>query len=156
MSSDNEQIIRKLEISDLPYLDEHLLPINKTEIKAMRGQTIKELFEQNPDMLEASEVLVIDGEIVCVGGGLHRDHGFVIWLFGTDQIEKYKKAFAIVTSRRVELWKQQHDVVYSYVYEENALTKAWLAKLGFTIFAAEPAGLNGENFHYFEWRKKCA
>lgn len=150
-----DQVVRKLEISDLSYLDEHLLPMNKAEIKAMRGQTVKELFEENSDMLEASEVLVVNGEIVCVGGGLQRDHGFVIWLFGTDQLKQNKKVFAIVTSRRVELWKQQHDIVYSYVYEDNAITKEWLVKLGFTIYEPEPAGLNGENFHYFEWRKKC-
>ena len=156
MSSDNAQVIRRLELSDLPYLDEHLLDINKTEIKAMRGQTVKELFETNPDMLEASQVLDIGGEIVCVGGGRETDTGFVIWLFGTDKIADFKKQFAIVTSRRVEEWKKNHDIVYSYVYSKNELTKKWLVSLGFTIMEPEAIGVNGEEFHYFEWRKTCA
>lgn len=156
MSSDNAQVIRSLQLSDLDYLNEHLLEVNKTEIMAMRGQTVKELFEQNPDMLEASQVLDIEGDLVCVGGGKMTEQGFVIWLFGTDKIEQFKKQFAIVTSRRVALWKEQHDLVYSYVYSKNELTKKWLVSLGFTIFEPEAVGVNGEEFHYFEWRKPCA
>lgn len=156
MSSTN-QIIRNLELSDLPYLEANLLPINKEEIMAMRGQTITELFTTNPDMLAVTQVLVIGDDIICVGNGMETDVGFVIWLFATEASKQHKRAFLTVSSQYVDDWKANHDVLYSYVYAENDLSKNWLPMMGFKINPEpEACGVNGELFHYFEWRKECA
>lgn len=148
--------IRKLTVDDLPEIEANLLPINKEEIMAMRGQTATELFNANPEMMDNTEILVIDGEIVCLGGSMVVPQGCIVWLFGTDKIEKNKRWFAKVISDRFEEMKKTHDLLFSYVYEKNELTKAWLKSMGFTILTGEPAGKNGEIFHYFEWRKPCA
>lgn len=152
-----DKYIRSLELADLPYLEANLLEINKREIMAMRGQTITELFTQNPAMLAASQVLDIDGEIVCVGNGMKTDHGFVIWLFATEASKKHKREFLAVSSRYVNEWKANHDLLYSYVFTENEMSKNWLPMMDFKINPEpEPCGVNGELFHYFEWRKSCA
>lgn len=148
-------VIRKLTVDDLPEVEANLLPINKEEIMAMRGQTATELFQANPDMLDNTEILVIDGEIVCLGGSMPVPQGTIVWLFGTDKIEKNKRWFAKVISDRFEQMKATHDLLFSYVYEKNELTKAWLKSMGFTIFEAEPIGRDGEMFRYFEWRNPC-
>lgn len=147
--------IRKISVDDLPEIEANLLPINKEEIMAMRGQTATELFNANSEMMDNTEILVIDGEIVCIGGSMDTPQGRIVWLFGTDKIEKNKRWFAKVISDRFEEMKKKHDLLFSYVYEKNELTKSWLKSMGFTIFDGEPAGKNGEIFHYFEWRKLC-
>lgn len=147
--------IRKLTVDDLPEIEANLLPINKEEIMAMRGQTATELFDSNPDLMENTEILVIDGEIVCLGGSMESPQGNIVWLFGTDKIEKNKRHFAKVISDRFEEMKRKCDLLYSYVYEKNELTKNWLKMMDFKIFEGEQIGKNGEIFHYFEWRKPC-
>ena len=147
--------IRKMTVNDLPEIEANLLPINKEEIMAMRGQTVTKLFTANPEIMDNTEILVIDGEIVCVGGSMDAPEGRVVWLFGTDKIEKNKRHFAKVINDRFNEMKQKYDLLFSFVYEKNELTKGWLKMLGFTIFDGEAIGKNGEVFHYFEWRKLC-
>lgn len=148
--------IRKLNVDDLPEIESSLLPINKEEIMAMRGKTVTELFTEQPDMMNNTEILVINGEIVCLGGSKESAEGSVVWLFGTDKITKYKRYFVKVISDRFEEMKKVNDLLFSYVYEKNELTKNWLKAMGFTIFDGEVIGKKGEVFHYFEWRKPCA
>lgn len=147
--------IRNLMVEDLPEIEENLLLINKEEIMAMRGQTPTELFKASPEMMERTEVLIIDGEIVCLGGSMDTPQGHIVWLFGTDRIQKYKRQFVKVIGERFEELKKKHDMLFSYVYTKNELTKNWLKMMGFKIFKGEPAGIKDEIFHYFEWRKSC-
>lgn len=149
--------IRKLRYDDLPEIEANLLDINKEEIMAMRGQTVTELFKDHIELKMETEVLVIDGEIVCLGGGMDTPEGWLVWLFGTDKIQKNKRHFCKVISDKFTEMKKNHPMLYSYVFGKNELTKSWLKMLGFTIMQGEPIGRNGEIFHRFEWRsEQCA
>lgn len=145
-------IFRGIEITDLDYLEKNLLPINKEEIKALHGLTIKELLLQNDLFFNHTDVWEIDGEIICIFGGFPIGKEMMIWLLGTEKLKDYKQKFAIWTLRRLKKEKQNYDLFYSCVYEKNEITKEWLEKLGFNILAAEPMGINGELFHRFEMR----
>jgi hypothetical protein len=147
--------IRKLRYDDLPEVEENLLDINKEELMAMRGVSVTEFFKSEIEIKMQTEVLVIDGEIVCLGGGMDTPEGFLVWLFGTNKLQKHKRYFTKIISDKFNEFKTMYSVLYSYVYSKNELTKGWLKMMGFTICDPEPIGKNGEYFHYFEWREEC-
>ena len=93
--------IRKIRYEDLPEVEASLLPINKEEIMAMRGVTITELLKKETEMMNQTEILLIDDQIICVGGGMPTTEGFLVWLFGTNKIEKYKRYFAKTISDKI-------------------------------------------------------
>lgn len=148
--------VRELRDGDLPEIESSLLTMNKEEIMAMTGSSFTELFQSQPSMKDHSEILAVDGDIVCVGGSMDTQTGLLVWLFGTDKIEKHKRQFIKAIADRMNSLKAKHDLLYSYVFTKNTVTKEWLKMMGFSIFDGEPMGQNNEVFHYFEWRKECA
>ncbi len=148
-------VIRPLHHDDLDRLSDDLLDINKEELRAMHDMTVKELFLNYEGLIDASDVLVVEGDIIAVGGSADTVDGHLVWLMGTNKLKDHKGIFARVTFQRFKDLKKNNDLLYSYVFGKNELTKTWLKKLGFSILEGKPEGLSGEVFHRFEWRKEC-
>ena len=76
------------------------------------------------------------------------------WMVGTDRMAtKHRRRFYVETQKFLLYAKHCYDVLVNYVDARNEISVAWLSRIGFTIFPAEPFGVLGLPFHKFEWRR---
>lgn len=96
---------------------------------------------------------LIDGEPAAMGGisdGPERGHG-VVWLLGTDAIDRHARAFLIESRRQFEAARSAYDFVFNWVDARNVRSLRWLRWLGFEICAPQPYGILCMPFSYFFW-----
>jgi len=74
------------------------------------------------------------------------------WLVGTDEVQKYSKAFLRHSLGVVELWKKQYPFMRNYVDVRNTFSIRWLQWLKFSVYYPEPYGPRNLPFHMFEMR----
>lgn len=96
-----------------------------------------------------------DGQFVCLFGmhqlGLLSDTS-IIWMLGTDLIEKYKGAFIRYSREYIQAMLKVSPVLTNYCDVRSSKTVRWLKLMGFTFFNAEPYGVKGYPFYRFELR----
>jgi hypothetical protein len=96
-----------------------------------------------------------NGDFVCIFGihpmGLLSDNT-IIWMLGTDLIEKHKGAFIRHSREYIQAMLNVHPMLTNYCDVRNTKTIRWLKFMGFTFFDAEPYGIKGYPFYRFELR----
>lgn len=71
------------------------------------------------------------------------------WLLATNEVVKYPGALTRVGRHYVRLFQERWPVLMNYVDERNAVSVAWLQRLGFAVHEPIVFGRNGECFHPF-------
>ena len=84
---------------------------------------------------------ILDGKI-CAVFGVHQG---VIWLVGTDDIEKHPVAFYRHSKKIFPFLKAGYPLLENFVHVNNTLSLRWLQWLGFTI---EPPHNNFHHVYY--------
>lgn len=79
-------------------------------------------------------------------------HGEIgaIWAVFTDSIERHPISFLRSCLGPLKTMKSEYSVLINYVDERNTKVIQWLRWLGFTIYPAEPYGVDQLPFHRFE------
>lgn len=145
--------IRRITLDDLDFIDENALDINKEEVLVVSGGKISERLKSSPVFFENTDVLVVDGKIIGLGGFMETEYGCVVWMMATKYIYDHAKAFFLTLMRKFKELQEKHEYIFSYVYSKNTITQDWLTKMGFAVHDPEPYGINGEEFCLFDWRK---
>ena len=84
---------------------------------------------------------ILDGKI-CAVFGVHQG---VIWLVGTEDIEKHPVAFYRHSKKIFPFLKAGYPLLENFVHVNNTLSLRWLQWLGFTI---EPPHNNFHHVYY--------
>jgi len=76
----------------------------------------------------------------------------LVWLVGTDDIERHKKDFYKITRKQIKEYLKEHKVLLNYVYAGNQTSIDWLKKVGALFAEPQPFGVFNQDFMYFEMR----
>lgn len=144
-------VIRKPNIFDVQDLARKARLSDKIEVQAFHGNTIEECLNGTPGLYKNSYVWEVNGNLVCMFGvtPVDEDRG-VVWLLGTDMFDKYSRLFAVKCKKVFEDVVKDYRYIFNYVHAQHDKSLRWLKWLGFDIHPAEPVGINGEMFHFFE------
>lgn len=85
---------------------------------------------------------------VAPANGLLGDKGFP-WLIGTTRLPRHRRALSRLAPPYIDLMLEAFPVLLNLVDARNAVSLAWLRRVGFTIHPAAPAGAAGLPFHLF-------
>jgi len=148
--------LAKPDADDLRYLAQHLRADDAQELRAVHGSEL-DLLECLHTAVESSEEAYVAvtayGEPIAVFGvapvSLLGGQGCP-WMLGTDTLELYGRAIVQLSRQHVARWGLKYDQLFNYVDARNLRSIAWLRHTGFSIFKAEPYGVDGLPFHRFE------
>lgn len=98
---------------------------------------------------------LVDGRPACIfgvaPGSLLTGHGCP-WMLAASGVDRASRPLARLSLPVVEAMNEVFPVLTNYVDARNLRTLRWLEWLGFTVFPAEPHGVDGLPFHRFERR----
>ena len=145
--------------ADLRHIARHLRAGDMRELQATRGDD----FDVVACLLasvagsEVAHVAVTPyGEPIAVFGlapiSLLGGQGCP-WMLGTETLNLYGRDVVLMGKHFARQWGQRYDTLFNYVDARNLRAVAWLRHSGYTLFKAEPRGVQGEPFHRFE---RCA
>lgn len=149
----------KVELRAPTQVDVDLLIANirhddKQELEASHGN-YKQAIQLSFNKSKYKWAIYADGEFVCLFGmhplGLLSDTS-LIWMLGTDLIEKNKGAFIRHSQEYIKAMLSVSPVLTNWCDVRNKKTIRWLKLMGFTFFKAEPYGIKGYPFYRFELR----
>ena len=77
----------------------------------------------------------------------------IIWLLGSEDINKVSKAFIRNSRQFVTIFLDHYTYLHNWVHVNNKKSIQWLKYIGAKFDEAKPYGLEGEEFHYFNFRR---
>ena len=150
-----ESEIRKPTDADVEYIVNNIRQADADEIEALDGKTIKEVFDEMPNLKEISDVWVVDGKPCCIYGVTPHPEDSkvgVIWMIAAEGFHKHSKFFGLRCKPYVEKLLDGYDYVFNYIHTKNRVSIQWLEWLGFTIHEPDLVGYKGETFSRFEYK----
>jgi hypothetical protein len=146
--------LRETTQEDVELLIANLRDDDRREVEASHGdcrKSIQTAFNRSNHKWS----VYVNGEFVCIFGmhpmGLLSDTA-IIWMLGTDLIEKHKGAFIRHSQEYIQAMLTVYPILTNYCDVRNKKTIRWLKFIGFTFFEAEPFGVKGYPFYRFELR----
>jgi ribosomal protein S18 acetylase RimI-like enzyme len=143
--------ITRAKLSDIVDLYPRLRTVDYDEVRAANGPmvayTLVRGFELSDECWAARSE---KGELLAVWGTVPSSEGGVIWLLGTDELDRHRGALLRLAMKYVANMLLTYGRLYNYVDARNAKAIRWLDRLGFTIYPAEPRGYENLPFHLFE------
>jgi hypothetical protein len=140
--------------ADVDLLIANIRHDDKQELEASHGDYQKAI-QLSYDKSKYKWAIYAGGEFVCLFGmhplGLLSDTA-LIWMLGTDLIEKNKGAFIRHSQEYIKAMLSASPVLTNWCDVRNKKTVRWLKLMGFTFFEAEPYGIKGYPFYRFELR----
>ena len=140
----------------------HLRRIDVDEVWSMCAMKLLDaLLYSVQDAKEALTVMMPDSDIPVMmfglGGAINLlDRKRSIWLLGTEQVRRVRRAFIMESGRYLETLAAG-ETVYNYVLKGNDASLRWLKMLGFSIMEPKPFGWLQKPYHYVEKEfPKCA
>lgn len=93
-------------------------------------------------------VATINGQPECVFGVSDSDHpgAGTVWMLGTDEVLKCRRALLVKGREVVESMLTQYPTLFNLVHVDNLVSIAWLKRLGFTLMPQEEHGPFGAFF----------
>lgn len=129
----------------------HLRQADIDEINALNGLSPGVAVAYSIANSEKGAAVFIDGDLSAVFG-ISRG---VIWLVGTDEINKHPVAFYRTSRRIFRKLSNGYPKLENYVEARNIPYLRWLQWLGFDI--SPPVDAGGVSFHHVVWEaRKCA
>ena len=145
--------IEKATLEHIALMSANVRKADRQEIFAAGGMSVEEALTKSIAMSGSHFTGFIDDKIVCMFGigeiSMLKYQG-IVWLIGTNEIEKHKKTFMQYSKGFIEKYKRDYSYMYNFVDSRNKLALAWLKWLGFKINKACPYGYEGRLFHKVE------
>jgi len=147
--------LREPTAEDVDYLIANMRQPDIDELLAMTGDVDKTV-RHSVKRSNHKWSVYANGQFVCIFGvgspSLLSDTG-VVWMLGTDLIERYKGAFIKYSRDYITAMLSVYPYLTNFVDARNTRTIRWLKFMGFTFLPAKPIGLKGLPFYQFELRR---
>ena len=119
----------KKHLQAVKYIEEHLRPIDKTEVQgAYTSVTTCAMHEFCDNFLafgENGEPIAIYGIVKYPINGLH-----AVWMVGTTEIKNYKKELITVGFYEINRFIKEYGPVTNYISIDNNESRRWLLRAG--------------------------
>lgn len=154
----------KLRVSDVPpaerarlvrYFMMAMRQSDYDEIVALTGspalvcEELRDTIENSPMCWVAREET---GRPVLLGGAFCQNFLSDMaapWMIASLWADAYPGELTRIAARQIDRIRAAYPVLQNWVWAHNEPSKRWLARLGFTLYDAEPLGATGEPFHRF-------
>lgn len=150
-------IVRLATEEDGLQIADRLRKADQKEIWSAFRQTARDGCWGSVKKSELAYTIELDGVPVAIFG-VHTlslaDRRGVIWLLGTDDIERIAITFKKYTKPFIDLFLNEWDSLENWVHRENKISLRWLKQAGFTIEDPVPYGLDEELFRKIFKRKE--
>jgi len=142
--------------SDIIKISHCLRADDIAEIKAI-GMTPIECLEMSYQDSIYKYTCRVKDRVVCMFG-LNADslmgEKAKIWLLATDDLKIIQRRFARHSKDFLKEALESYPVLYNYIDVRNTESIKWLKWLGANFISTGKYGINGEEFHYFEFSSK--
>jgi hypothetical protein len=146
---------RNAEHSDIKNLMDDLHPIQILEVNASHGEDIPYYVSIALDKSKEAYVAYDDGYLLAmfgiIGNTVLSDNASP-WMLSTTQMQRHPKQVLRTSRNVINLWTDQHKVLYNFIDARYTQSINWARKLGFKIHPAIPYGLLKLPFHMIEKR----
>jgi hypothetical protein len=144
--------LRPASWSDLAYIGQHMREIEVAECAA-GGRTPDQALARAAVLSSDLMCATVDGVPAVVFGVVPASllfGGAYPWLLGTDEAARHPRAMLTLPRPWVRRWGELYGRLENYVHDHNALSRRWLAHLGFTL-AGEVVDIGGQPMRHF-WK----
>lgn len=135
---------------DVRYVATHLRAEDFDEVFALTGKS-PHYEVLNSWEMSTRRFMIFSGDLPIAVFGVVPLHPYsttgVIWLLGTDGLNKIKKFFLQISKMLIEELKKGFDTLINFVDSRYAKTLRWLEWCGFTIYEPIEFGINDELFN---------
>lgn len=83
----------------------------------------------------------------------HEDGCGCVWMLGTDGIAQNKSWVGKMSRIVIDEFLKEFSYMFNFVDARNKTSVEWLKRCGATVFDPQPYGLDGKDFHFFEFRR---
>jgi hypothetical protein len=132
---------------------DNLRPADVEEVWASSHHDPREAMMMSVMASRDAKVGMVGTHPVCVFGvvpySLLSDRG-VPWMLCTAEIEGHARAFLKGNRKVIREWRQSYRLLRNFVDARNVKSIQWLRWLGFTVYAAQPYGVERLPFHQFD------
>lgn len=137
----------------MAHVAEHLRAVDRREIEAGSNRPPLEAIQLSAaQSAEGFEARTLTGRPLCVGGvgviSEERREGSP-WMLATDELQRHPLTLMRMSHAWVADIRTRYASLWNLVHAENAVSIAWLRRLGFTILPAIPHGPRCALFHPF-------
>lgn len=143
--------VRPASMDDIAVLAAGMRQADREEVLASSGHGPEESLAYSLQVSTVAWTGLISDEPVCMFGvapiSVLSGRG-AVWMLGTDGIERWPRTFLRRCHPCVETMLAVYPTLENYVADGNALSKAWLEWLGFTL-ADSVVLLGGVPFRHF-------
>lgn len=156
MRSNVKVEIRKPTQDDVDLLIKNMRQADKDELMALHNK-IDEIVQYSFERSEHKWSVYANGEFVCMFGVSYAamvSNTGVIWMLGTDLIERYKGAFIRHSKEYIQAILTIYPVVSNYCDVRNTRTIRWLKLMGFKFYEPIPRGVHKLPFVKFELKRE--
>lgn len=137
----------------IKMLAENMRDEDVKEVMLSHGHSPEEAVRYSVEMSEKCVTVFHNGQVALITGICRPKPCSLecsIWMLSTPVILDIKVAFLKHSKKVVEYFLKGNSKLYNYVWEGNLTSKYWLKWIGFKLSDAQPYGVEGNNFHYFE------
>jgi hypothetical protein len=127
------------------------------ECRALSGRSALEAAQDSVQNSHPGWAGLVDGICVCVFGAVPSgvEGAGVPWLLGSRELDDLPLSLARRSRKYIRQMLDEYPYLYNLVDARHEASLRWLKWCGFHIMEPpEPAGRNGELFHYFEMRRQ--
>jgi len=141
---------------DVEYLISNMRQPDIDELMALVGN-VANVVKESVRLSNYKWSVYANNEFVCIFGigspTLLSDTG-IVWMLGTDLLEKHKGSFIRHSREYIEAMLDVYPYLTNFVDARNKRTIRWLKFMGFTFKEAKILGKARLPFHQFEMRKE--
>lgn len=120
------------------------------EVWAARHVTPLESLVSSVETSTYSRAFLADDLVVCIHGvhtpNLLSDYG-IMWALTANEVEDHVVAFLRQSKRFVAEFYPRYRLLLNFVDARHTMAVRWLQWLGFTVYPAEPFGMDKLPFH---------
>jgi hypothetical protein len=140
---------------DVDFLKNKLREADKEEIMASHGHTAEEALKISLNDSVICYTIERGKPIGMFGINPYDLSGTsaVIWLLTSEDIKEIRMSFLKQCRKYIDGFLEVYPLLFNYVYEKNKMSIKWIKWLGGKVYEPIPYGMNGEKFHYFEFRR---
>ena len=138
-----------------------LRPVEADEVRASSGKEPADVIRESLAASDEAWAIRFNGELALIFGVVLLDDSVltgrigVAWLLTTDLVERFPKAFWVLSRRMLRFLLERWDALVNAIDVRHEKAIRWAKRLGFHLDEPQPFGAAGLDFQPFRVTKEA-